>query len=486
MKSKILIAAITGALLFASCEDDFLDTVPTEFISSDQIDKATEQNPGIQEGNVRGLYATMITAGTGGTTGHDDFGQKGWDIVMDMLSSDMVLAASNYGWYSSITQMQATIDYTSNANYMPWRYYYRIILSANNVISSFGGNDAVPESEEAKHSLGQAKAMRAHSYFYLANLYAEEYDPSAAILPIYIGGEEGNQPLSTTQEVYDLIIKDLTDASELLSTFSRNYKSEFNYWVVQGLLAYTYGAMGNYQEVKTITKDIIDNSGYPIMSAEQVTGGFNSVDSPSWMWGADITLDNNLDLVSWWGQIDLFTYSYAWAGDPKSIDDNLYAAIKEDDIRKTQFVDAYGDGILYPIGKFYAPGRTVAGQRSVTTDYIYMRIAEMYLLHAEASAKTGDDAAAIQSLTALLNNRMEDTAYLTDLSGQALQDEVYLQTRIELWGEGKSYFAMKRNKATITRGANHLTYAGESFPYNDDRLTLEIPQSEIQNNPNIN
>src|SRR5690606_23375042 len=342
-------------------------------------------------------------------------------------------AASNYGWFSSVTELQATTDYTSNENYKPWRYYYRIILGANKVISGLGGNEVVPDTDEGKYNMGQAKAMRAHSYFNLANLFAEEYDPSAAILPIYVGGEEENQPLSSAKEVYDLIIKDLNDAVGLLDTFSRTHKSEIDSWVAKGLLAYAYGAIGNNQEVKTITKDIIDNSGYPLMTADEVTGGFNTVDIPGWIWGADITLDNGLDLVSWWGQIDLFTYSYAWAGDPKSIDDNLYTAIKEGDVRKDQFVDAYGDGILYPIGKFYAPAREVAGQRSVETDYLYMRVAEMYLLHAESSAKTGDEGSAIQSLKTLLDLRMDDTSYLDNLSGQALQDEIYLQTRIELW-----------------------------------------------------
>ncbi|WP_255462749.1 RagB/SusD family nutrient uptake outer membrane protein [Galbibacter sp. BG1] len=222
------------------------------------------------------------------------------------------------------------------------------------------------------------------------------------------------------------------------------------------------------------------------MGADEVTGGFNTVNISGWIWGTDITLDNNLDLVSWWGQVDLFTYSYAWAGDPKSIDDDLYSAIGENDIRKDQFIDAYGDGVLYPIGKFYAPAQTIGGQRSVETDYVYMRIAEMYLLNAEAAAKTGDEATALASLKALLDKRMDDTSYLNTLSGNELLDEIYLQTRIELWGEGKSYLAMKRNKATITRGPNHLSYAGESFSYDDDRLTLEIPQVEIQNNPNIN
>jgi hypothetical protein len=52
--------------------------------------------------------------------------------------------------------------------------------------------------------------------------------------------------------------------------------------------------------------------------------------------------------------------------------------------------------------------------------------------------------------------------------------EIYLQTRIEFWGEGKSYLAMKRNKATTTRGSNHLFFAGDSFQYNDAKLTLRF------------
>ncbi|WP_417445102.1 RagB/SusD family nutrient uptake outer membrane protein [Joostella sp.] len=487
MRYKIYFTALVGALTLTSCGDDFLETEPTEFISSDQIDEATELNPSTQEGTVRGLYATMFTTGSGGTDlDHDDFGQKGYDIYTDMLSGDMVLAGLTYGWYSDISQLQSTIDYTDNANYKPWRYYYRIILGANMVIKTLGGNDFIPDTDEGKYGMGQAKAMRAYSYFYLANLFTEGYNPTEEILPIYTEAEEENQPLSTTDEVYSLIINDLNDAISLLSTFERANKSEVNQWVAKGLLAYTYASMGKNAEVKTITNDIITNGGFILANEEEALGGFNNVGSKGWMWGTDITLDNGLDLVSWWGQVDLFTYSYAWAGDPKSIDDGLYESIREDDVRKDQFVDAYGDGVLFPLNKFYAPGREVGGQRSVETDYVYMRIAEMYLLHAEAAAKTGDEGTAIQSLKVLLNERVEDPSYVDALSGQALLDEIYLQTRIELWGEGKSYLAMKRNKATITRGPNHLSFAGESFSYDDDRLSFDIPQDEIQNNPFIN
>ncbi|WP_224491469.1 RagB/SusD family nutrient uptake outer membrane protein [Robertkochia flava] len=486
MKNKIIVSLIAGAVSLVGCSKDFLETEPTEFISSDQVNEAVELNPELGVSYLNGLYVTMFTPGTGGTTRHDDFGQKGYDIFSDMLSSDMVLGGLNYGWYTYISEMQSTVDFTSSANAQVWRYYYTIIRGANTVIEGLGGNDITLTDAGSRHVMGQAKAMRAYAYFYLAQYFAEGYNPSQPILPIYTDTDAPNQPLSTTQEVYSLMVDDLTEAAEYLADFNRDSKSQIDQYVAKGLLVYVYAAMGDDAMAKPLAKDIVDNGGFALMSAEEVTGVFNDINTPGWMWGIDITLDNNLDLISWWGQMDVFTYSYAWVGDVKSIDDDLFASIAPEDIRKTQFEDVYGIDQRAPVNKFYAPGRTIGGQRSVTTDYIYMRVAEFYLLHAETAAKTGDEAAAKATLKALLEQRVPDASYIDALSGQALLDEIYLQTRIELWGEGKSYLAMKRNRATITRGPNHLSFPGESFTYDDDRLTFEIPQSEIQNNPNIN
>ncbi|HEX3166066.1 MAG TPA: RagB/SusD family nutrient uptake outer membrane protein, partial [Chitinophagaceae bacterium] len=217
------------------------------------------------------------------------------------------------------------------------------------------------------------------------------------------------------------------------------------------------------------------------------TAGFNNIATASWIWGVDLTLAQGINLISWWGQVDQFTYSYAWAGDPKTIDRGLYDAIHADDIRKNQFASPTATSYkLQPINKFFDPARVAGGQRQVITDLVYMRSDEFYLLNAEAKARLGQDASARTALSTFLTPRITDISYLTSLSGQALLNEIYLQTRIELWGEGKSYFAMKRNKATITRGINHLFDAGSSFTYNDPKLTFVIPQAEVLNNPNLN
>lgn len=510
MKIKFVIfVAIAGAIILPSCKKDFLKTEPTQFTTPEQLGAASKQDPKLLNGSIAGLYTTMFTPGVGGTSGHDDFGQKGIDIYSDMLSSDMVLGALNYGWYAGIARYQATVDFTLNADYVPWRYYYRQVFGANVIIDILGGTDAVPQTDALKATMGQAKAMRAYAYFYLTQLYAKEYgDGSAKILPLYktSSSTEANQPKSSAKDVWDLMVSDLTEAITYLDGFTRTSKDQIDKNVAKGLLAYVLAARGtteDWAQVEKLTKDIMD--AYPKTTVEELvyTGnnldksGFNNVTTPSWMWGVDVTLAQNLDLISWWGQVDLFTYSYAWAGDPKTIDEGLYNSIRPDDIRKQQF-DSINGGLegqygynpgdfdLMPLNKFFDPGRVDGGQRQITTDLLYMRADEFYLLNAEAKTHLGKDAEAREVLTSYLSDRITDVSYIENLSGQALLNEIYLQTRIEFWGEGKSYLAMKRNKATITRGENHLFDAGNSFKYDDAKLTFVIPQAEVLNNPNLN
>lgn len=490
-----------AALSLVGCSQDYLDADLTEKVDSGKIEDIVAKDPAALNALLSGIYTTMYKTGTGGTNlDHDDYGQKGYDVYTDMLSSDMVLAGTTYGWYSSLVRYQSTVNFADNANYKPWRYYYRIILSSNQIIDAFGGNDAVLANNEAKHIMGQAKAMRAYAYFYLAQLFQKGYDPEELILPIYTDAKSPNVAKSKASDVYNLIIKDLTEAIVLLETFNRADKSSVNKAVAQGLLAYTYAAQGNYAKVAEVTAAVISTGNYPLTTLSQTAAkigtngevlnsdsGFNDVATPSWMWGVDLKIANDLDLVSWWGQIDVYSYSYAWAGDPKVIDQGLYNKISANDVRKSQFDSNVEDfeGDLLPSNKFFDPGREIGGQRTIITDYIYMRVDEMYMLNAEAKAKLGDDAGARARLKQILTLRNVDVAYLDALSGTSLQNEIYLQTRIEFWGEGKSYLAMKRNKATITRGANHLFLVGENIPYNDVRLTFKIPQSEVLDNPFI-
>lgn len=495
---KLTIVAAILSMTY-SCSEDLLDnsgnaetSQPTSSLTSAQAENAALTNASVTAAFVNGIYGQMVQTGSGGTGGHDDFGHKAYHVFSDFLSSDMALSVSTYGWYrASITEMQAMQDFTFGDNRQVWRYYYRIIRSTNNVIAALGGNDAVPTTDVNKAALAQAKTLRAQSYFYLAQFFQREYNPTESILPLYDEPGVQNVGKATAQEVYALMEKDLTDAISLFAaatSWSKTVANEVDTFVTHQILGMVLGVKEEWGRVASLTKAIIDNSPYSILPASDVTNGFNSVyNQNSWMWGIDLTENIGLGLVSWWGQVDTFSYSYAWAGDYKVIDADLFAAIPANDARKAQFFNNPASSRhLQPLFKFYASNRVGGTSRTVTADYVYMRVEEAYLLNAEANARLGNTAAARASLKALVSQRMPDASYIDGLSGQALQDEIYLQTRIELWGEGKSFFALKRNKATIVRGANHLSFVGVPIPYNDERLQFEIPQDEIQNNPFVN
>lgn len=480
---KILTFSILSAVAFnlTACKDDFLNTSPTAVVSTAPADV-----------RLNGLYLMTYQSGTGGTTGQTDFGQKNVDICTDMLCGDMALLATNYGQYKDVANLKATQQSSNNYNYIPWRYYYRLIYEANKSIAEL----ASPKNNSEKYTLAQFRALRGYAYFYLMQIFTTKYEPTSSTnsIPLYTTADIASKPRVKQSEVYAQIISDLEFAVTNLNGFARSKKGMIDKYVAEGLLAYTYAAMGDNQKVAQLAQDIINNSGYPLTSREQTVydattkkgGGFNDVETKSWMWGVDLITENDFTLDSWWGMMDVYTYSYAWAGDAKAMDDKLYAQIRTNDIRKKQF-----DGDLLPSNKFFAPDRVIGGQRKVTTDYIYMRVDEFYLLAAEALAKLGQDAQAKTIYKELLKLRYPeataatDIAYVDALTNAQLQDDIYLNTRIELWGEGKSYLAMKRNQKTVTRGTNHLELKNETFSYDDVKVKFAIPQNETINNLNL-
>jgi hypothetical protein len=493
MKRSLIYSLVAASLISIGCSEDFLDPVRnTNVITSEDIAANVDNNPALLGGSLNGIGSLLIEpAGITGTR-HYDFGQKGIDIWLDMLSGDMALSANTYGWYRDTANLVSTMDFSREENSIIWRYYYKVIALSNNVINSAGGNDVVPANADVRHIMGQAKAYRAYAYYYLAQIFQRAYDPAQPILP-YTDGETISYAKVPASQIYDLIERDLIDAMALLDDFNPSSKQQINKYVAKGLLAYAYAAQGNYVDAKIQSDEIINSGVYPMTTAGQLAfpgagSGFNDVSTPSWMWGYDITIDMGHNLISWWGQMDLFTYSYQAAGDRKTIDAGLFSSIPANDIRRTQFATS-GGAIRMPVNKFFAPGRVVEGQRDVVTDLVFMRVDEFYLLSAEAAAKSGDETSAKNRLKELLTIRLGSAAnadaFVDPLTGTNLINTIYNQTRIEFWGEGKAYLAMKRNQATVTRGSNHVFRAGQSFLYNSDELSYQIPQLELDNNAEI-
>ena len=137
---KIAACSALVALVLSGCKESFLEEDPNGYISSDQIKENAVWNPNIMLGQALGTYSTTFAWQTGGTTNHDDFGQKSIDIATDLMSGDLAMSGETYGWFSDAARLQCNTT-TKNRTYMLWRYYYRIIKACNEIFDTVGGDE---------------------------------------------------------------------------------------------------------------------------------------------------------------------------------------------------------------------------------------------------------------------------------------------------------------------------------------------------------
>jgi len=144
------------------------------------------------------------------------------------------------------------------------------------------------------------------------------------------------------------------------------------------------------------------------------------------------------------------------------------------------FLTAWADKFFNETGK----------ETDFVSDIPFMRVAEMYLVEAEALARGGKDEDAKAVLSTLIKSRCNDTDpySISTMNHEQLMNEIQLQARIELWGEGKSYLIKKRFKLDFNRsypGTNHNVSSLSNLKYNDNKVLFFIPDTELNNNPNI-
>ena len=227
-------------------------------------------------------------------------------------------------------------------------------------------------------------------------------------------------------------------------------------------------------------------TGYTPMSTADYISGFNNYFIGEWMWGNTVIPDQTEYFYSFFAYMSVNFSSTNIRSNPKAINSVLYNTISATDVRK-QLWDPTGTAWTLSSSFVKKPYmnqkfRSVAEGDS-RGDLCYMRAAEMYLIEAEARARLSD-ATATDVLFALVSKR--DASYVKSTkTGQALVDEILLQRRSELWGEGFRYFDLKRTNSPLNRnGANHNAALCSIFdvPAGDVKWEFLIPQAEMNAN----
>lgn len=468
------------SLVLLGCKKDYLETSPSTQAPTELVFATTNGAYVALDGMYRSHFTSL--------TNHGNFGQKSYDLVYDLMGTDMVVHTAGYGWFNA--EYRYTAQTTPATNGRPertWYYYYRIINNANQIIQNID-NAAGPQADR-DNIKGQALALRANSYFNLINFFQHTYkgNESKPGVPVYLEPTMEGKPRGTVQQVYDQIIADLTEAETLLTGKTRRHISNINVNVAQGIRARVALQMEDYPTAAAYANKA--RQGYSLMTRAQYTQGFSSKSNPEWMWGMEVNTEQATIYASFFSHIDVSTGGYAALGTQKKITKALYDQIPEGDVRKDVFQNptsgTTSTNPAYNQLKFRVP---TAG--SWAADYLFMRAAEMYLIEAEALARTGKEDDARTVLETLIKARY--SAYTAPQSGQALINEILLQRRIELWGEGFSLLDIKRLKIGLNRPTgtgNHGTPNLEAGVYTlsdqSPLFLMKIPQSEIDANASM-
>lgn len=498
MIRKISSLFVAVAML-TSCGDEFFNTSPATQITTPEVFSSEANIDAFINGSIRFLLEN--------STSQDNPGLPTIFLTHDVMGEDAFARDGRYGFRDSYPYRDPFDNTTRRALFF-WTLQYTSIDHANNIIANVKTEDASKAS--LKHLKGQAYALRAHNYLNLVRQYQFTYakDANARAVPVYTEPTTPGtvpRPRATVKEVYDLVIADLTEAEKLLAGFERAEKNRPNLNVVYGLFARAYLT----QEKWELARDYAAKArkGYPIMSATQYTQGFNDVGNPEWIWGHPQTITQNKGGASYMAYIETTPYATDASGTNlyygyNSImpDPNFIALFDKDDIRKSLFEIAKQPAEALYRGYRYKKFRNKYPNHDA--HIVLMRSSEQLLIEAESKARLNDVAGATATLNELRSQR--GLADVTGLGKDALIQEILLERRKELWGEGFRLYDILRlqtapvrkettEKFVDTRGAtvsvlgHWITKFPDGTPLvpNSKYYLFPIPLNEINNNPNL-
>ena len=530
MKKNIIILGVaTVMMLFNSCKASWLEQYPE---GSTITEGQFVEMEGALEGSVMGIYSLMYAFGGD----HDTFGQRSIDMYGDFTCGDMAMSTQNYGWFATDDMGQS---YTRRAYF--WSYYYDMIRLCNKSLNAFNAQVDPEKLEDEAYIMEYSSmfyyyaeiiALRGWAYSnlqkwfcYTPSYLAEQgMDPASyKSIPLYteevtVADTILGNPLSTVVDVYQRIEDDLKTAIYYFDILESNgvnraIKQEMNGDVARLTLAYNYLNAEDWAKAAATAEEFINNTKTNLLPREELTTtGFADINSNNWVWGQDVNVMTTTSLASFFGQCDIFSYSYAWAGDIKGIDANLLATITDEhewDARALWFNNTYNTcnektTQYAPDGKFYSPsvkakvgyGRKAKDQeldRDWLSDNVFMRCELGYLIAAEANARMEELSKAAEYLTAITDQRIiegQESAYDTwkgTLSDkETLLAEIKYNWRVELWGEGFGMSdIMRLHKPVVRYNASTKEYPAAfrfNVEYGDPYMLLRFPQQEMDNN----
>lgn len=483
-----LVAFSTTSLV--SCIDE---TEPTDVATDDQIG----QSSAAIEALTMAMPAYVIEVDNSllnNNNWHAAFGYPAMMMMRDLKTGDFGFNTTDYAsHFNHWSHNKYSGDGYLYGQYI-WNYYWKLIQTTNNVVGPIN-----PENSTTTQLgyLGAGLAYRALAYLDLARMY--EFLPNDKTQGVNSAGNdvtnytvpiitndvtpEGarNNPRVKREVMAEFILNDLNNAEKYIPNLTnREGNSLPDLACVYGLKARLYMWLEDYANAKIYARKAIDAATVSPVSAEDglsLTTGFN--DASEWMWGANQTSESRsvtsgiVNFTSWVSNQSAFGYTGASTGLYIITDKNLYDRISKSDWRKLWFQPTEDSNLREEIaylhedakaapayaGLKFRPGAGNADDYKIgaAVSVPLMRVEEMYFIEAEAAAhiNPADGKALVE---AFMTQYRDESYTCRETETDAVVEEIVFQKRVELWGEGQTFFDIKRLDYSVTRG-----YAGTPF-----------------------
>ncbi|NSL86426.1 RagB/SusD family nutrient uptake outer membrane protein [Chitinophaga sp. Mgbs1] len=472
MKKLLYIFAVTGMMITASCSKNFLQIDPQQQTDASLV---IQDLPGTRAA-ITGIYSLMQSInGYGRTT----------TLLPDLMSDNVYISKKNQGRYLAYDQYNtvATDGYAASQ----WNQLYRVVANTNLLISKAEKVDyPVADQAEARHIMGEAYALRAMAHFDLVRFYAMPYNFTTAAdhtgVPVVLKSGTNKDEIQSpsrnkVKEVYDQVIADFSKAISLLPKtpvgFKTAMRGRMSHYAAKALLARVQLYREDWVAADTLAADVITNGYYTLLSRSQYIEDGRKLNNAESIFELQYNLLDNPGsdaLANFYWQSG--SYGDALASE------NLYNAYASTDIRRgyiTKGKRKDGEDPAMLVLKYI-------NNTSFEEPVKVIRLAEMYLIRAEARQHQGLDAAAAQDLNTIAT-RADASWTPTAATGAALQALILDENRKEFAFEGHRLFDLTRNKLTFTKyrsGTNTI-----AIQPGNGKTILPIPQSEMNANKNM-
>jgi starch-binding outer membrane protein, SusD/RagB family len=422
----------------------------------------------------------------------------------DFASDDIVCGSPTTDPF----MLSFTLDHSStqtNTRYF-WYTSYTIIDDVNTVIEALGTTP--PADAATQQLLGECYFLRAFCHFNLVRFFAQPYsinpDAPGIILRTNLT-DPAIKARSTVKEVYGSIIADALKGAGLMnSSRGVQYATKEAAWA---LLSRVYLYEEDNADAINYSDSVISSGKFSLTTAANYPTLFsNAMGSPETIFCIAFT---PVDDYGKYGSIASMLYSNGNSGwgeefASASIRDSM--SPHPEDIRWQYIVPLTNGGstvqLLNGIPIYYITKFSFQGGSPTLSSPIMFRLSEMYLNRAEAEAKSGQDATALNDIDQIRKNRGLSGSLYNGVvpAGSTSLNAVLTERRFELAFEGHRVYDVYRNKLNMNRtywgyhlagltaadinlAVNPTGYPDEIVQYTDPRIIYYIPNDEILANP---